>query len=160
MSLKQHQCLKNIDIILINHFICWKSFFNFQLDQQVEAEELSNSVLLEISRSSVVKWQGKLQTKYGWFKTDNCKNIIFEVRSLSNTAGHCREVTDKSFLNPSHVSLCLAYDAHIVKISQHSLRLSSGPTSVLYSTENWLKYSQPNFYCISLDCRHSKGRIL
>jgi len=49
-----------------------------KLDQQVEAEELSNSVLLEISRSSVVRWQEKLQTKYGWFKTDNCKNIIFE----------------------------------------------------------------------------------
>ena len=88
----------------------------------MEAEELSNSVLLEISRSSVVKWQGKLQTKYGWFKADNCKNIIFEVRSGQVTVS---DLTDKSFLNPSHVSLCTAYDAHIVTIAQHSLRLSS-----------------------------------
>ena len=100
----------------------------------MEAEELSNSVLLEISRSSVVKWQGKLQTKYGWFKADNCKNIIFEVRSGQVSLS---DLTDKSFLNPSHVSLFPAYDAHIVKIAQHSLRLSSGPTSVLYLTEEF-----------------------
>ena len=116
---------------------CRKSFFNFQLDEQVEAEELSNSVLLEISRSSVVKWQGKLQTKYGWFKTDNCKNIIFEVRSQGTELVSVSSLTDKSFVNPSHVSLCPAYDAHIVKIAQHSLRLSSGPTSVLYLTEEF-----------------------
>ena len=53
----------------------------------MEAEELSNSVLLEISKSSVVRWQEKLKSKYGWFKTENCKNIIFEVSRTGQSAG-------------------------------------------------------------------------
>ena len=51
----------------------------FQLEQQTEAIELANSILIEISKTSVVKWHEKLKTRYGWFKTDNCKNIIFDV---------------------------------------------------------------------------------
>ena len=66
-----------------------------QLEQQAEAIELANSVLIEvstamnnataitflfqISKTSVKNWQSKLQTRYGWFKGDNCKNIIFDV---------------------------------------------------------------------------------
>ena len=49
------------------------------MEQQVEAEELSNSILIEISKSSVSRWHEKLQNRYGWFKSENCKNIIFEV---------------------------------------------------------------------------------
>ena len=64
-----------------------KVVINFQLEQQVEAEELSNSVLLEISKSSVGRWQEKLKSKYGWFKTENCKNIIFEVSRTGQSAG-------------------------------------------------------------------------
>ena len=51
----------------------------FQLEQQSEAVELNNSILIEISKTAVVKWQEKLKTRYGWFKTNNCKNIIFDV---------------------------------------------------------------------------------
>jgi len=49
-----------------------------KLEQQVEAEELSNSILIEISKSSVTAWHEKLHNRYGWFKSENCKNIIFE----------------------------------------------------------------------------------
>jgi len=49
-----------------------------KLEQQVEAEELSNSILIEISKTSVTKWHEKLNNRYGWFKSENCKNIIFE----------------------------------------------------------------------------------
>jgi len=49
-----------------------------KLEQQTEAIELANSILIEISKTSVVKWHEKLKTRYGWFKTDNCKNIIFD----------------------------------------------------------------------------------
>ena len=81
------------------------------LEQQVEAEELSNSVLLEISKSSVVSWREKLKTKYGWFKTDNCKNIIFEVRDTrllttdgsDGWSGHSHE-RQIHFSNSSRVS--------------------------------------------------------
>ena len=52
----------------------------FQLEQQSEAVELNNSILIEISKTAVVKWHEKLKTRYGWFKTNNCKNIIFDVR--------------------------------------------------------------------------------
>ena len=51
----------------------------FQLEQQSEAVELNNSILIEISKTAVAKWQEKLKTRYGWFKTNNCKNIIFDV---------------------------------------------------------------------------------
>jgi len=49
-----------------------------KLDEQAEAIELANSVLIEISKASVKNWQSKLQTRYGWFKKENCKNIIFD----------------------------------------------------------------------------------
>jgi len=49
-----------------------------KLEQQTEAIELANSILIEVSKTSVVKWHEKLKTRYGWFKTDNCKNIIFD----------------------------------------------------------------------------------
>ena len=39
--------------------------------------------LLQISKASVKNWQSKLQTRYGWFKKENCKNIIFDVSFLS-----------------------------------------------------------------------------
>ena len=79
------------------------SFLFLQLDEQAEAIELANSVLIEvrffafftflhspaqlailllsfqISKASVKNWQSKLQTRYGWFKKENCKNIIFDV---------------------------------------------------------------------------------
>ena len=54
----------------------------FQLEQQSEAVELNNSILIEISKTAVVKWQEKLKTRYGWFKTNNCKNIIFDVSNF------------------------------------------------------------------------------
>ena len=65
----------------------------------MEAEELSNSVLLEISKSSVVRWQEKLKSKYGWFKTEKCKNIIFEV-SRTGQSPESFVLRDKSFLKP------------------------------------------------------------
>ena len=90
----------------VNISIC-KVLINSQLEQQVEAEELSNSVLLEISKSSVVSWREKLKTKYGWFKTDNCKNIIFEVRDTrlltTDGSGHSHEI-QIHFSNSSRVS--------------------------------------------------------
>ena len=94
----------------VNISIC-KVLINSQLEQQVEAEELSNSVLLEISKSSVVSWREKLKTKYGWFKTDNCKNIIFEVRDTQllttdgsdGWSGHSHE-RQIHFSNSSRVS--------------------------------------------------------
>lgn len=49
------------------------------MEQQTEAIELANSILIEVSKTSVTKWHEKLKTRYGWFKTDNCKNIIFDV---------------------------------------------------------------------------------
>ena len=55
----------------------------FQLEQQSEAVELNNSILIEISKTAVVKWQEKLKTRYGWFKTNNCKSIIFDVSTES-----------------------------------------------------------------------------
>ena len=51
----------------------------FQLGQQQQLEELANSILIEISKSAVPKWQEKLRIRYGWFKTDNCNHIIFDV---------------------------------------------------------------------------------
>ena len=86
------------DLELLDH-----SFLFLQLDEQAEAIELANSVLIEvrffafftflhspaqlailllsfqISKASVKNWQSKLQTRYGWFKKENCKNIIFDV---------------------------------------------------------------------------------
>lgn len=59
----------------------------FQLEQQSEAVELNNSILIEISKTAVVKWQEKLKTRYGWFKTNNCKSIIFDVSPESG--GDC-----------------------------------------------------------------------
>ena len=50
----------------------------------MEAEELSNSILIEISKSSVTAWHEKLHNRYGWFKSENCKNIIFEVQNIWN----------------------------------------------------------------------------
>ena len=52
---------------------------SLQLEQQIEAVELSNSILIEISKTAVPRWQEKLKTRYGWFKSNNCKNIIFDV---------------------------------------------------------------------------------
>ena len=111
----------------MNISIC-KVLINSQLEQQVEAEELSNSVLLEISKSSVVSWREKLKTKYGWFKTDNCKNIIFEVRetrllTTDGTAGLVTRMKDKFISQTLHVSASYfpAYDAQNVKIAQHLL---------------------------------------
>jgi len=49
-----------------------------KLEEQAEAIELANSVLIEISKTSVKEWQSKLQTRYGWSKSDSCKNIIFD----------------------------------------------------------------------------------
>lgn len=49
-----------------------------KLEQKVEEAELTNSILIEISKTAISKWQEKLKTRYGWFKTDNCKNIIFD----------------------------------------------------------------------------------
>ena len=78
--------------LLHNHFIyevwmammencghCVYSCSIFQLGQQQQLEELANSILIEISRSAVPKWQEKLRIRYGWFKTDNCNHIIFDV---------------------------------------------------------------------------------
>ena len=53
--------------------------FPFQLEQKVEEVELNNSILIEISKTAVSKWQEKLKTRYGWFKSDNCKHLIFDV---------------------------------------------------------------------------------
>ena len=53
--------------------------FPFQLEQKVEEVELNNSILIEISKTAVPKWQEKLKTRYGWFKSDNCKHLIFDV---------------------------------------------------------------------------------
>ena len=50
-----------------------------QLVEQAEAEDLANSILIEISAGAVKSWRERLQTRYGWFKSDNCKNLIFEV---------------------------------------------------------------------------------
>jgi len=49
-----------------------------KLEQQTEAIELANSILIEVSKTSVTNWHEKLKKRYGWFKTDNCKNIIFD----------------------------------------------------------------------------------
>jgi len=49
-----------------------------KLSEQAEAIELANSILIEVSKGSVLRWQEKLKNKYGWFKTANCKNIIFD----------------------------------------------------------------------------------
>ena len=38
----------------------------FQLEQQVEAEELSNSILIEVSKVSVKKWEEKLNKRYNF----------------------------------------------------------------------------------------------
>ena len=38
----------------------------FQLEQQVEAEELSNSILIEVSKVSVKKWEEKLNKRYSF----------------------------------------------------------------------------------------------
>ena len=46
----------------------------FQLEQQVEAEELSNSILIEISKASVTKWQEKLNNR---FDLNFSKDILF-----------------------------------------------------------------------------------
>ena len=51
----------------------------FQLEQQVELVELANSILIEISRTAVPRWQERLRARYGWFKADNCRNILFDV---------------------------------------------------------------------------------
>ena len=53
--------------------------FPFQLEQKVEEAEFNNSILIEISKTAVPKWQEKLKTRYGWFKSDNCKHLIFDV---------------------------------------------------------------------------------
>ena len=61
--------------------IQYKYNFHFsQLQQQAELFEIAHSILIEISKSSVSKWQEKLKTKYGWFKNGDCKHIIFDVR--------------------------------------------------------------------------------
>ena len=78
-----------------------------QLEQQVEAEELSNSILIEISRSSVSKWQEKLNTRYGWNKTENCKNIIFEV-SPSNS-DRCQNKKDPTHCTSLNCLLNLTF---------------------------------------------------
>ena len=54
----------------------------FQLEQKIEEAEMNNSILIEISKTAVSKWQEKLKTRYGWFKSDNCKNIIFDVSEI------------------------------------------------------------------------------
>ena len=102
--------------------------FFLQLDEQAEAIELANSVLIEvrlfgfltfsqlqfflflaitisslqISKASVKNWQSKLQTRYGWFKKENCKNIIFDVsisfRSYKATAPSCFMIKIKALL--------------------------------------------------------------
>ena len=46
----------------------------FQLEQQVEAEELSNSILIEISKASVTKWQEKLNNR---FDLNFSKDVLF-----------------------------------------------------------------------------------
>ena len=56
------------------------NFHFFQLQQQAELFEIAHSILIEISKSAVSKWQEKLKTKYGWFKNGDCKHIIFDVR--------------------------------------------------------------------------------
>jgi len=49
-----------------------------KLEHQSDSVELANSILIEISKTSVSKWQEKLKTRYGWFKSSDCKNIIFD----------------------------------------------------------------------------------
>jgi len=49
-----------------------------KLENELEATELANSILIEISKTSVARWHEKLKTRYGWFKSDSCKNIIFD----------------------------------------------------------------------------------
>ena len=56
-----------------------------QLVEQAEAEDLANSILIEISAGAVKSWRERLQTRYGWFKSDNCKNLIFEVTFCQKT---------------------------------------------------------------------------
>jgi len=49
-----------------------------KLERQAEEQELAQSILIEVAPTSVGKWQDKLQKRYGWFKKDNCRNIIFD----------------------------------------------------------------------------------
>ena len=56
------------------------------MEQQIEAEELSNSILIEISKTSLPRWQEKLEARYGWHKSENCKSIIFEVEHFFETS--------------------------------------------------------------------------
>ena len=65
-----------ISVLNVNSFLVP---FPFQLEQKVEEVELNNSILIEISKTAVPKWQEKLKTRYGWFKSDNCKHLIFDV---------------------------------------------------------------------------------
>ena len=57
---------------------------------------------LQISKASVKNWQSKLQTRYGWFKKENCKNIIFDVSisfcSYKATAPSCFVIKIKALL--------------------------------------------------------------
>jgi len=46
------------------------------LEQQVEAEELSNSILIEVSKVSVKKWEEKLNKRY-FFKLKNSPYVNF-----------------------------------------------------------------------------------
>ena len=34
-----------------------------------------------------MKWQEKLRTRYGWFKSDSCKHIIFDVSREQSPPG-------------------------------------------------------------------------
>ena len=98
--------------------------FCLQLDEQAEAIELANSVLIEvtffafftfvhstakllllqISKASVKNWQSKLQTRYGWFKTENCKNIIFDVSILTSEFSFRDPTTDIDSLKAIYIS--------------------------------------------------------
>ena len=49
---------------------------------------------MQISKASVKNWQSKLQTRYGWFKKENCKNIIFDVSILTSEFSFRDSTTD------------------------------------------------------------------
>ena len=62
----------------ILYWLRWNSLHSSHFS--IFAQQLAILLLLfQISKASVKNWQSKLQTRYGWFKKENCKNIIFDV---------------------------------------------------------------------------------
>ena len=61
------------EIVRISHILAITMYPNLFLFLAITISSL------QISKASVKNWQSKLQTRYGWFKKENCKNIIFDV---------------------------------------------------------------------------------